>query len=321
MDDRGRLSTDTIAATGRLPYWRDVVCATFVELDCESAMSAGFFGSIENRAMLDLQFSDIRSAAQRVVRTRSTIARSDRDYFLLSLQTAGTGIVAQDGRSALLHPGDFALYDTTRPYDLTFAADFGQIVLRLPRDAVTTRLTDAPRLTALRVPGNRGTGRLASAFLQQVHVELGLIDETSMGRVHASTIDLLTTALAEQAGSRSASQHDPKTVLRHRVEAHIERELANPDLTCETIAAAQGVSPRYLRKLFQDADASVSALIWQRRLDHAYRLLSDPRCGGLSVTAIGYDSGFKDIAHFSRAFRTRFGVTPRGLRASAAPSR
>ncbi len=321
IDDRGRISTDAIAAAGRLPYWRDVVCATFVELDCESAAATGFFGAIENRAMLDLQFSDIRSSAQRVVRTPAKIARSDRDYFLLSLQTAGTGIVAQDGRSAVLQPGDFALYDTTRPYDLTFAEDFGQIVLRLPRETVTRRLAEARHLTALRVPGDRGTGRLASAFLQQLHVELGLLETTSMGRVHASTIDLLTTALAEQAGTNKLAQHDPKALLRHRVEAYIERELGNPDLTCETVALAQGVSPRYLRKLFQEVDTTVSAVIWHCRLDYAHRRLSDPRCAGLSVTAIGYDSGFKDPTHFSRAFRARFGASPSGLRAESARDR
>lgn len=317
IDNMGRISTDMIGASGRLPYWRDVVCATFVELDCESAVPAGFFGSIENRAMLDLQFSDIRSAAQRVIRNRAKIARSDRDYFLLSLQTAGRGIVAQDGRVAVLHPGDFALYDTTRPYDLTFAEEFGQIVLRLPRAAVTKRLAEARQLTALRVPGDRGIGKLASAFLRQVHGELGHFETTSMERVHASTVDLLTTALAEQACSRRVSQQDPKGVLRHRVEAYIDRELADPNLTCESVAAAQGVSARYLRKLFQDEESSLSELIWRRRLDHAYRRLSDPRCNGISVTTIGFDSGFKDVAHFSRAFRSRFGVTPRELRARA----
>lgn len=315
MEQGSRVSTDAVAAAVRLPFWRDVVCASFVELDCESAVAAGFFGAIENRSLLDLQFSEVRSAAQRVTRSRAVIARSDRDYFLLSLQTAGSGVVVQDGRTALLQPGDFALYDTTRPYDLNFAADFAQIVLRLPREAVTRRLGDAGRLTALRVAGDRGTGRLASGFLRQLHGELGRLGAASLGSLQAGAIDLLATALAEQAGSDGLAQADPKSLLRRRVEAYIEGRLGDPALSCASVAAAQGISARYLRRLFQEIDASVSELIWQRRLEAAHRRLADPRCAALPVTAIGYDAGFKDIAHFSRAFRARFGLSPREHRA------
>lgn len=314
MNGIGLLSTDTVAASARLPFWRDIVCATFVELDCESANQDGFFGSIDNQALLDLQFSDIRAAPQRVVRSRAKIARSNLDYFLLSLQTSGTGLVTQDDRRAVLQPGDFALYDTTRPYDLTFRENFGQIVIRLPRDAVADRVAGATGLTAVRVPGDHGTGKLASMFLQQLHAQIGIVDAASLGRLQANAIDLLATALAEQSGMRFRAPREPKALLRQRIEAYIEAELGNPELTCEAIAAAHRISSRSLRKLFAESETSLSAWLWQRRLAKAQRDLIDPLRARLSVSAIGYDAGFKDLAHFSRAFRARYGVTPREFR-------
>lgn len=51
--------------------------------------------------------------------------------------------------------------------------------------------------------------------------------------------------------------------------------------------------------------------------EQAKRDLSDPLLAHLGITAIGYDVGFKDAAHFSRAFKARFGMTPSRHRAEA----
>ena len=36
----------------------------------------------------------------------------------------GVGGVVQDGRETLIRPGEFAIYDTTRPYELQFDGAF-----------------------------------------------------------------------------------------------------------------------------------------------------------------------------------------------------
>ncbi len=45
----------------------------------------------------------------------------------------------------------------------------------------------------------------------------------------------------------------------------------------------------------------------QRRLDHAAKLL---RASSLNITEITFESGFEHVSHFSRVFKTRFGVPP-----------
>ena len=315
MDPKG-LTTEALAARERLPFWRDAVCETFVELECESAESNNFYGSIANKTIGDIQFSDVSSSSQRVIRTRSKISHSSLDYYLISIQTEGTGVLAQDGRTAILQPSDFALYDTTRPYDLIFETSFSQLVLRIPREIVAGRLADANRLTALRIQGDRGTGRLASAFLRQLHAEIGGVDELSVSRLHASAIDLLATSIAEQVAS-PANCTESNVALRRRVSVFIDRNLDNPQLTCELIATSHGISERYLRKVFEASEQSVSEMIWARRLDQGRRDLVDPLKAHLSVTAIGYDVGFKDTAHFSRAFKARYHETPKAVRSTA----
>jgi AraC-like DNA-binding protein len=309
------LTTEDHRERDRLPFWRDIVCDTFVELECESESDDHFSGTMINNSISDIQFSSINSVAQHVWRTRSKISKSDRDFFLLSLQTSGSGSLTQDGRTAVLQPGDFALYDTTRPYDLRFDDKFGQLVLRLPRSIVTGRLVEAEHLTALRVMGNKGAGMLASHFLRQLHSQIDQIDVLSVARLHVSAVDLLATALAEQTGTRVKTS-ESQSLLRRRISSYIDANLANPRLNCEMIAAAHGISERYLRKLFETSMMSVSEWIWSRRLDQAKQDLLDPLRAHISITAIGYDIGFKDAAHFSRAFKAKFGDTPSGCRNS-----
>jgi len=101
-----RMSTDAVAERERLAYWRDAVCDTFVELECESSRPARFFGSLTSRQAGGIQYSEVRSAPQHVARTRHKISQSGHDYFLLSLQTSGQGVLEQDGRTAILRVYD-----------------------------------------------------------------------------------------------------------------------------------------------------------------------------------------------------------------------
>ena len=50
-----------------------------------------------------------------------------------------------------------------------------------------------------------------------------------------------------------------------------------------------------------------SQYIWERRLEACSRDLLEPRLAGRPVADIAYGRGFNDAAHFSRAFRERFG--------------
>ena len=133
--------------------------------------------------------------------------------------------------------GDFTLYDTTRPYDLSFNEAFSQLVLRLPRRIVAGRIAEIDLLTGRPIAGDQGLGKLASTFLRQLHAQLGELDPLSLPRVHASAVDLIAAAVAEQSGA-PANGSECHILLRRRVAAYIDRNLADPRLSCETVAAA-----------------------------------------------------------------------------------
>ena len=56
---------------------------------------------------------------------------------------------------------------------------------------------------------------------------------------------------------------------------------------------------------------SFGRLLRDARLAHAYEALSRPGTAGKRVGDIAYAAGFSDHSLFSRAFKQRFGLTPR----------
>jgi hypothetical protein len=169
------LRTDAVAPRERIAYWTDAICDVYVQLDCDSPAASDFSGSIERDMLASMEVSVVESQAQHVRRTPRQIAKACEDYFLVSIQDQGQGVVRQDGRTALLQPGDFALYDSTRPYELLFDGDFRQFVLMVPGQWLRTHLRNAERLTATAVCGSQGAGHLLLQMVGSVRREIGLL--------------------------------------------------------------------------------------------------------------------------------------------------
>ena len=93
-----------------------------------------------------------------------------------------------------------------------------------------------------------------------------------------------------------------------------DEHLGDPALDPESIAAAHFISRRHLDRLFADGARTVAETIRDRRLERCRRDLEDPRRAGDSVLDIANRWGFVSPAHFSRAFRAAYGMTPRELR-------
>lgn len=74
--------------------------------------------------------------------------------------------------------------------------------------------------------------------------------------------------------------------LRERVLAYIAQHFQEDDLSPARIAAAHGISLRYLHALFAQGDTTVVGHILESRLQACWRTLVDPVCRHLQVSAI-----------------------------------
>jgi AraC-like DNA-binding protein len=312
---RQTLSTASVPPGQRLAYWADLVCSTYVQLDCEAAAGAASIdGEIVADNLASLQLSRVTASAQVVRRTPAQIARASEDFFLVSIQTRGEGVVQQDGRAARLAPGDFALYDSTRPYTLRFEGDFQQIVLRLPGPTLRTSLRNTPQLTASTVSGARGAGHLMIGMIHTLATDIDTLAPASAHAVAESVTQILVAGLSALPAAHPAPVSQRAALHRAQIQACIRARLHEPDLSVASVAAQLRMSPSTLHRAWQGEPCSIAEWIWAQRLDAARRDLCDPAQRGRSVSAIAFSWGFNDAAHFSRAFRARFGCAARDLR-------
>jgi AraC-like DNA-binding protein len=306
------IRTASVESPRRLEYWRDMISSTFVALDCDAPSKRDFFGTLETTALRDVQFSRVVSDGQHVVRSRRRIRQSPGDYFLISVQRQGIGFVSQEDRVAMLSAGDFALYDASQPYELNFQDTFEQLVLRVPRQYLSHRIASPERLTAVAFRVSQGPAAIASNFMSYLYDRLDNLEAASLPAMHQALVDLLVAALSGNLTEGLPTAN--RLGMRQRIRSFVDAHLCDSALDCGRIAAVHGISLRYLNKLFEDDELSLSEWIWSRRLEKARVAIECSPATGQSITQIAYAWGFKDPSHFSRAFKARYGVTPSAFR-------
>lgn len=307
-------SVSTLIARN-ISEFRAAVSESFVPLQVSTNGPDHFRGVIRGASVDEVHVNEVRATSHVVERTPELIARSDRSYFKLSLMLAGTGMLIQDDREAVLQPGDLAVYDTDRPYSLVFDDDFRTMVVMFPKHLISLPADMVGQLTAVRISGQGGLGGMVVPYLTQLAGNLDQLAGTTGARLAHSALDLVTTVFTRELGLDEVSA-DPHRALVQRIRSYIDRNLASTDLGPASIASAHFISTRHLHGLFQEQGVTVSTWIRTRRLEQCRRDLLDPMLADRPVAAIAARWGFVDAAHFSRAFKTAFGVSPSEYRAA-----
>jgi len=308
------IRTTDLPIRERFEFWRSSVSEMFVPLRTDTTRPDHFDGRIRGCELGALKVVEVAATSHVVRRTGAQIAQSDPGYYKLGVQLSGYCLLTQDGREAALVPGDFTIYDTTRPYTLAFDDAYRQLVLMVPRRLLHLPEEAIAGITATRISGRQGVGALLSPFLVQLARNLDELDDQGGVRLGDNIVDLLVTLLAERLDVTAPTPDARRRALLIRVRAYVERHLDDPDLSPDSIAAAHFVSSRHLYKLFREEGTTVSLWIKQRRLEHCRRDLRDPLQLNRPVSAIAARWGFVDAAHFSRLFKATYGASPREYR-------
>jgi AraC-like DNA-binding protein len=312
------IAVDTLSTHGMWPrqsveYWNDVACNTFTPQSVDP-VGKPLRAAIHRATVGEMRVALAVSTGSVITRSRQHVARSRDSYFLLHLQLAGTSVNRQDGREIALGRGDFAICDSTRPYQLEFRDDTSILVLRIPQAVFRSVIACPEAITLLPMSGASGAGRLASRFIEDIWLALkeGLPME-SAGRLCRPVLDVVASAYAGVPAARIAGTSTAHA-LQIQIRGFIEQQLGDQDLSVSTIAAAFGITNRYVHALFKGGADTVSEYIQTRRMERAAKVLADPMSSGVAVGSIAISHGFKSQAHFTRVFGAYYGVAPREFR-------
>ncbi|MGR6973163.1 AraC-like ligand-binding domain-containing protein [Streptomyces cynarae] len=301
----------------RLAYWRAALSQTFapVAIDIPDEVCSG---TIRTSRLGHLRVATVDGDPMSARRTPQLIAQDEEEHLVVKLLVRGVAGVLQDAREAHLHPGQIVFCDTARPLRMEFPQPFQTKSLVVPRRLLGLEESDLRRLTATPLHPDTTAGSLLAPFLTQL-VDTAATYPSATGEALARhVVDLLTVLIEERLHQQAGDAPSAARLLLARIQVFIDRHLADPDLTPEAIARAHQISVRYLHKLFQTENVTVSRWIQRRRLQECRRDLARRQAAGRTIAAVARQWGFTSPAHFSRVFRDVYGMSPVEWRDSAA---
>ncbi|GGY79902.1 hypothetical protein GCM10010300_24790 [Streptomyces olivaceoviridis] len=305
------VSTAELSAADRVESWHEAVTNTFMPLGVDLLEEEPSPGDIVSDRLGVLRISRVRAGPQTVTRSSRLITGEDQEFIILTLQERGTAMKEQDGRQCVVRPGQFSLSDSSRAFRKTLHEPFAFTSFHFPREVLSVRHEDLRSLTATTFTGNEGSAAVLAQYVAGLARVAADVDDAVGRRLAVTALDLLALLVDERRGRLSRPHSATAAATLVRVKDHIMRNLADPGLSPRTIAAVHFMSVRYLHKIFEQEGTTVAGWIRAQRLERCRRDLLRPRALETGVAVIARRWGFVSAAHFSRAFRDAYGMTPR----------
>jgi AraC family transcriptional activator of tynA and feaB len=307
-------STAGVPACRRASYWTEVYTSHFAHVRLDLVSRADFQAELRTSAMGPLSLARVTHTAADLEQTRTHMGKGCQRLFSFVLYLQGRGVFTHYGHETPLADGDLTLSDSAEPHHLKLQGPADVIILRCPADVLKPYLPAPEGLCGLRLPAREGLTSTAAVMMRSLVEQLDRGLSPRFEQVVARTV--LEVVATSYAIVFDEGVPDGSIVGTRRVQARrfIESHLDDPDLTVAAVARALDVSPRYLRMVFADESETVPAYILRRRLEECARRLASSLWRWQTITDIAFASGFNSAPHFTRAFRERYGLTPREYR-------
>jgi AraC-like DNA-binding protein len=307
-----RFSTDTYDASERAEAWRDAMHRLGLPVGDLSDSEPPKASVTCLTSPLGIEFALVEAGAQTITGRRTDLPAA----VWLAILLGGKASLQCEGTDQPLAVGDIACGPTGRTATLALETPCRLMFVRAPRVALDHRLIAARGLKIGRLDMASGVGRIFSGLLTATANALPELTVDQLRPVELAMTEFLAACLAEasQGDALGVGAQSPQL---HRICQSIETLLPDPDLSLRRLADRNGVSPRYIQKLFAAAEDTFGHYLRSRRLERCRMDLGSPLCARLSISEICFRWGFNDSAHFSRAFRSRYGFSPREYRRAA----
>lgn len=302
-------TSESYSEDARPEAWRDVLAAVGLQPSAATSVHRGY-ATASRRSAEGVVMAKLSAGAQAISPLHHLA-----DDMPLVLMPVEDGVVLKTGSShQIVSAAHLLLLPRRGDWSVAFQRDMRAIVLSVTSDAFHGRKLCGPAFGEVKVLPPGGFTDIFTRTLGATAQSLETLSDPEWSAVSQSLADLLPTFMRNAQPAVDSGGSATQAAILYRVYQAIERKLGDPDLAPAKVADAEGISERYLQKLFEGTGNSFTHYIRERRLQRTWADLSNPAEAHHSISEIAYRSGFNDSAYFSRAFRNRFGLSPREFR-------
>jgi AraC-like DNA-binding protein len=240
------------------------------------------------------------------------------DDLVLNVATKGVSYVSQIGREATIAPCEGVLLSNAEAGALTYPVGARYLTIGVPRHAIAAMVNDPEAAIVRPVPKQTEALRLLVSYVTAADDSYAFATP-ELRRAFATHVqDLVALVIgATREGTDRAGRGGARAARLSAIKTDIRAGMGQTNLSLEAIARHQGISPRYVRKLFELEGTTFTEFVLDQRLARAHRMLIDRQFAYRTIGAIAFEAGFGDLSYFNRAFRRRYGATPSDVRAAA----
>lgn len=305
-------TTRHVSPDRRLATWKESINTLFeVTPPSHQIAENGHNTVISYLVNNQIMVSGCTTHAQRFERKPLKIASDSLDHYAIQTHVGGRQEIKHGRKTLTCKPGELLVIDLADSYEAT-ATEATQRSLVIPRHLLSPHLRNPDSQARRVLKGDSPLTALAINHMKAVFDLIGAMSETEASQIIQPTLLLVAGALngsLEQVPDGGAAA---SASLLARAKAEIEKNLQR-NITVEKLSASLNHSRSTLYRLFEPL-GGVRAYVQERRLRRSAEELLSAQGVNKRICDVAYKWGFASEAHYSRAFRKRFGMTPREAR-------
>jgi AraC family transcriptional regulator, positive regulator of tynA and feaB len=306
-------STKDLPRVGSNDAWHQFMELVYYRVNIKVDDDEWVRGELKELKLGELGISSFQADRQRVFRPKTAAATDPSDNYVFIFPRREYMYFDQRGVTGFVPPGSVVILRSSERYEASCPDGFENVTIKAPTALLDGRIRGIDELCAKVGVGNSPLARIVGNMAEELIRSSNELPARSGPQLAENLTSLLTLMLedATSLGARESATPSAMEDCFRRVCAYVRARLSDPDLSPLEAAQSQGISLRYLHRLFQLRGVTFGRWLLKERLAAARRLIEAGARGQVSLHQVAYKCGFASQAHFSTRYHERFGERPR----------
>ncbi len=301
-------STANVSSRECFSYWREAVCQAILQVDAEVESRHGFKAAISGAVVGGAKLASFDSKPHRIIRTKSHVSRSGEDGYIVSWQKEGSSWIRQKDACVPVHRGEIGIVDVGSAFQIEFPSPVKRSLALIPRQMLDDVAPWLKRSGPLKIEAGAEFTRLICDHL--THLEALHDRGKSQANLLLNNLCNLLAITTTPSGMDQGAVELPTEALL----GCCRQNLYSSELSPSMVAARLRISVRTVHSRFQKLGTTFGAWLIEQRLEACRASLQNTMLVQTSISQIAFDKGFREMSHFSKTFKQRFGISPRDFR-------